>query len=87
MDILLFTHAAEFSIRSFPPPFVLDFLCAVIAFDTRHPQDQATYQSLTLDLAPGSRCKKGRTSHAASPGLVVNGFEQTAVEGDVDPPR
>ena len=69
------------------PALIPDFLSVAVLSGTRHQDVQQMRRSRTLDLAPGCGCQKGRTGHVALPGFVVDGFEQAAVEGDVDPPR
>lgn len=43
-------------------------------------------RSTALYLMASGRRDEGRAGHAALPSLVVDRFEQPAVEGDVDPP-
>ena len=67
------------------PSLASGSLPVVFASGARGLRADATHRSRTFDLTPGGGRQKGRTGHAALLGLVVDGVEQAAVEGDVDP--
>ena len=80
-------------IRSVPVRFVARLVRLTVAeTHLRRGQAETTHRLLRrpevsrgLDLVACRSGQEGGSGHPALPGLVVDGFEQAAVEGDVDP--